>query len=139
MEIGNGFHAKVEAGAHFAMTQGRLFEIGKPWYSFVEKKNFGGTATIPVLIGVWPPDSYNRRCEYKPNAVPPYHDPQPILKSWKESWELRRRVIAASNVARNIVQWGGATGAGLAAYLEFRPSKRTTEFWEIFCSFDALA
>src|ERR1700704_7210279 len=59
------FHAKVEAGAHFAMTQ-PLFDP-EHWYAFVKK--LGGKPTIPVLIGVWPLNSYKQALRLN-NEVP---------------------------------------------------------------------
>jgi methionine synthase I (cobalamin-dependent)/5,10-methylenetetrahydrofolate reductase len=47
------FHAKVEAGAHFAMTQ-PLFDP-EHWHAFLKK--LGGKPAIPVLFGVWPLNS----------------------------------------------------------------------------------
>ena len=44
------FHRKVEAGAHFAMTQA-LFDL-ELLDRFVER--LGGSWPIPVLLGVWP-------------------------------------------------------------------------------------
>ena len=42
------FHAKIEAGAHFAMTQ-PIFDP-EHWYDFVKK--LGGKPSIPVLVGI---------------------------------------------------------------------------------------
>jgi 5,10-methylenetetrahydrofolate reductase len=55
------FHAKIEAGAHFAMTQ-PLFDP-EHWYAFVKK--LGGKPEIPVLIGVWPLNSYKQALEQR--------------------------------------------------------------------------
>src|SRR5258707_800627 len=44
------FHAKGEAGAHYAMTQ-PLFDP-EHWHAFLKK--LGGKPAIPIMIGVWP-------------------------------------------------------------------------------------
>jgi methionine synthase I (cobalamin-dependent)/5,10-methylenetetrahydrofolate reductase len=59
------FHAKVEAGAHFAMTQ-PLFDP-EHWHAFLKK--LGGVPAIPVLIGVWPLNSYKQALRLN-NEVP---------------------------------------------------------------------
>ena len=52
------FHAKIEAGAHFAMTQ-PLFDP-QHWLDFVKK--LGGKSPIPVLIGICRSTVTSRRC-----------------------------------------------------------------------------
>src|SRR5215468_3647171 len=59
------FHAKIEAGAHYAMTQ-PLFDP-EHWYAFVKK--LGGKPEIPVLIGIWPLNSYKQALRLN-NEVP---------------------------------------------------------------------
>jgi methionine synthase I (cobalamin-dependent)/5,10-methylenetetrahydrofolate reductase len=59
------FHAKIEAGAHFAMTQ-PLFDPSH-WHAFLRK--LGGKPPIPVLIGVWPLNSYKQALRLN-NEVP---------------------------------------------------------------------
>jgi homocysteine S-methyltransferase len=44
------FHRKVEAGAHFAMTQ--VFFEWEPWERFLEL--CGGEPPVPTLVAVWP-------------------------------------------------------------------------------------
>jgi methionine synthase I (cobalamin-dependent)/5,10-methylenetetrahydrofolate reductase len=115
------FHAKVEAGAHFAMTQ-PLFDP-EHWYSFVKK--LGGPPAIPVLIGVWPLNSYKQALRLN-NEVPGIMIPQPILKSMEEAGaSARDRGFA---VARNMLQWARTELAG--AYL-IPPFKRYEEILEI--------
>ena len=50
------FHLKVEAGAHFAMTQ-PIFDP-EHWEQFL--KRMGGIAPIPILVGLWPLSSYKQ-------------------------------------------------------------------------------
>jgi methionine synthase I (cobalamin-dependent)/5,10-methylenetetrahydrofolate reductase len=115
------FHAKVEAGAHFAMTQ-PLFDP-EHWYSFVKK--LGGPPAIPVLIGVWPLNSYKQALRLN-NEVPGIMIPQPILKSMEEAGASARD--RGFDVARNMLQWARTELAG--AYL-IPPFKRYEEILEI--------
>src|SRR3984957_1391423 len=50
------FASKVEAGAHFAMTQ-PIFDP-EHWEQFL--KRIGGTSPIPILVGIWPLSSYKQ-------------------------------------------------------------------------------
>ena len=70
------FHAKIEAGARYAMTQ-PLFDP-EHWYSFVKK--LGGKPSIPVMIGIWPLNSYKQALRLN-NEVPGIVIPEPVLKS----------------------------------------------------------
>jgi methionine synthase / methylenetetrahydrofolate reductase(NADPH) len=115
------FHAKVEAGAHFAMTQ-PLFDP-EHWYSFVKK--LGGPPAIPVLIGVWPLNSYKQALRLN-NEVPGIMIPQPILQSMEEAGASARD--RGFDVARNMLQWARTELAG--AYL-IPPFKRYEEILEI--------
>jgi len=70
------FHAKVEAGAHFAMTQ-PLFDP-EHWHAFLKK--LGGKPAIPVMIGIWPLNSYKQALRLN-NEVPGIVIPERLLKS----------------------------------------------------------
>jgi homocysteine S-methyltransferase len=70
------FQAKVEAGAHFAMTQ-PLFDP-EHWHAFLKK--LGGKPAIPILIGIWPLNSYKQALRLN-NEVPGIVIPEPLLKS----------------------------------------------------------
>src|SRR5215468_9624177 len=59
------FRAKIEAGAHFAMTQ-PLFDP-EHWQAFAKK--LGGKSPIPILIGIWPLNSYKQALRLN-NEVP---------------------------------------------------------------------
>ncbi|MGA7784059.1 MAG: bifunctional homocysteine S-methyltransferase/methylenetetrahydrofolate reductase, partial [Candidatus Acidiferrales bacterium] len=67
------FREKVEAGAHFAMTQ-PIFDPSH-WESFVKK--IGGTCPIPTLLGVWPLTSYKQALRLN-NEVPGIVIPEPV-------------------------------------------------------------
>jgi methionine synthase I (cobalamin-dependent)/5,10-methylenetetrahydrofolate reductase len=115
------FHAKVEAGAHFAMTQ-PLFDP-EHWYAFVKK--LGGPPAIPVLIGVWPLNSYKQALRLN-NEVPGIMIPQPVLKSMEEAGAAARD--RGFDVARQMLKWARTELAG--AYL-IPPFKRYEEILEI--------
>jgi homocysteine S-methyltransferase len=115
------FHAKIEAGAHFAMTQ-PLFDP-EHWYSFVKK--LGGPPSIPVLIGIWPLNSYKQALRLN-NEVPGIMIPQAVLKSMEEAGpSARERGFYA---AREMLAWARTELAG--AYL-IPPFKRYEEILEI--------
>jgi methionine synthase / methylenetetrahydrofolate reductase(NADPH) len=115
------FHAKVEAGAHFAMTQ-PLFDPAH-WYAFLKK--LGGKAPIPVLIGVWPLNSYKQALRLN-NEVPGIVIPEPLLKSMEAAGAAARD--RGFEVAREMLAWARTELAG--AYL-IPPFKRYEEILEI--------
>ena len=115
------FHAKVEAGAHFAMTQ-PLFDP-EHWHSFLKK--LGGPPAIPVLIGVWPLNSYKQALRLN-NEVPGIVIPQPVLTSMEAAGAGARDF--GFDVARKMLEWARSEMAG--AYL-IPPFKRYEEILEI--------
>ena len=115
------FHAKVDAGAHFAMTQ-PLFDPSH-WHDFLKK--LGGKPSIPVLIGIWPLNSYKQALRLN-NEVPGIVIPEALLKSM-ESVGARAR-DCGFQVAREMLAWARAEMAG--AYL-IPPFKRYEEILEI--------
>jgi methionine synthase / methylenetetrahydrofolate reductase(NADPH) len=115
------FHAKVEAGAHFAMTQ-PLFDPAH-WQAFV--KQLGGKPAIPVLIGVWPLTSYKQALRLN-NEVPGIMIPEALLKSMEAAGASARD--RGFKVAREMLAWARAEMAG--AYL-IPPFKRYEEILEI--------
>jgi methionine synthase I (cobalamin-dependent)/5,10-methylenetetrahydrofolate reductase len=115
------FHAKVEAGAHFAMTQ-PLFDP-EHWYAFVKK--LGGKPEIPVLIGVWPLNSYKQALRLN-NEVPGIVIPPAVLKSMEDAGAGARD--CGFEVARKMLAWARTELAG--AYL-IPPFKRYEEILEI--------
>jgi homocysteine S-methyltransferase len=115
------FHAKIEAGAHFAMTQ-PLFDP-EHWHAFVKK--LGGPSPIPVLIGIWPLNSYKQALRLN-NEVPGIMIPQPVLKSMEEAGASARD--RGFDVARQMLAWARSELAG--AYL-IPPFKRYEEILEI--------
>lgn len=115
------FHAKVEAGAHYAMTQ-PLFDP-EHWYAFLKK--LGGKPPIPVMIGVWPLNSYKQALRLN-NEVPGIVIPHPLLKSMEAAGASARD--CGFQVARQMLAWARTELAG--AYL-IPPFKRYEEILEI--------
>src|SRR6266404_5991617 len=115
------FHAKVEAGAHFAMTQ-PLFDP-KHWHAFLKK--LGGKPAIPIMIGVWPLNSYKQALRLN-NEVPGIVIPEPLLKSLETAGAAARD--RGFEVAREMLAWARTELAG--AYL-IPPFKRYEEILEI--------
>lgn len=115
------FHDKVEAGAHFAMTQ-PLFDP-QHWHAFLKK--LGGPPAIPVLIGIWPLTSYKQALRLN-NEVPGIVIPESLLKSMDAAGAAARDRGFA--VAREMLAWSRSELAG--AYL-IPPFKRYEEILEI--------
>jgi len=115
------FHAKVEAGAHYAMTQ-PLFDP-QHWHAFLKK--LGGKPPIPILIGVWPLNSYKQALRLN-NEVPGIVIPESLLKSMEAAGAAARD--CGFQVARQMLAWARTELAG--AYL-IPPFKRYEEVLEI--------
>jgi methionine synthase / methylenetetrahydrofolate reductase(NADPH) len=115
------FHAKVEAGAHYAMTQ-PIFDP-EHWYTFVKK--LGSKPAIPVLIGIWPLNSYKQALRLN-NEVPGIVIPEPVLKSMEAAGAAARD--RGFEVAREMLAWSRTELAG--AYL-IPPFKRYEEIIDI--------
>jgi homocysteine S-methyltransferase len=115
------FHAKIDAGAHFAMTQ-PLFDP-EHWYAFLKK--LGGKTAIPVLIGIWPLNSYKQALRLN-NEVPGIVIPQPLLKSLEAAGAAARD--RGFECAREMLAWSRTELAG--AYV-IPPFKRYEEVLDI--------
>ena len=115
------FYAKIEAGAHFAMTQ-PLFDP-QHWVTFVRK--LGGKSPIPVLIGIWPLNSYKQALRLN-NEVPGIAIPESLLQSLESAGSSARDRGFA--VAREMLAWSRTELAG--AYL-IPPFKRTEEILDV--------
>jgi len=115
------FRAKVEAGAHFAMTQ-PLFDP-EHWHAFLKK--LGGQPAIPVLIGVWPLNSYKQALRLN-NEVPGIVIPPAVLKSMEAAGAAARD--CGFEVARKMMEWARTEMAG--AYL-IPPFKRYEDILEL--------
>ena len=115
------FQAKIEAGAHFAMTQ-PIFDP-EHWHDFVKK--LGAKPSIPVLVGIWPLNSYKQALRLN-NEVPGIVIPQQVLASLESAGaDARERGF---DVARQMLAWAHTELAG--AYL-IPPFKRYEEILDI--------
>jgi homocysteine S-methyltransferase len=115
------FHAKIEAGAHFAMTQ-PIFDP-EHWHAFVKK--LGGKPAIPVLLGIWPLNSYKQALRLN-NEVPGIVIPQDVLASLETAGANARE--RGFDLARQMLTWARTELAG--AYL-IPPFKRYEEVLDI--------
>ena len=115
------FRAKVAAGAHFAMTQ-PIFDP-EHWHDFL--KRFGGKPPIPVLVGLWPLNSYKQALRLN-NEVPGIVIPEALLKSLEAAGADAR--VKGFELARQILAWARTELAG--AYL-IAPFKRYEEILEV--------
>jgi methionine synthase I (cobalamin-dependent)/5,10-methylenetetrahydrofolate reductase len=120
------FLAKVEAGAHFAMTQ-PLFDPSQ-WQTFLKK--IGGKSPVPVIVGVWPLTSY-KQAQRLNNEVPGIVIPDATLEELEAAGtNARDRGFA---VARRMLEWArSARDLGIAGAYLIPPFKRYEEILEIF-------
>ena len=116
------FFDKVEAGAHFAMTQ-PLFEPAH-WEAFL--KRIGGKLPVPVMVGIWPLTSYAQALRLN-NEVPGISIPAPVLKEMEAAGTGARACGFA--VAKRMLAWARTAVGG--AYL-IPPFKRYEEVVELF-------
>ncbi|HEY2460959.1 MAG TPA: bifunctional homocysteine S-methyltransferase/methylenetetrahydrofolate reductase [Candidatus Acidoferrum sp.] len=115
------FHAKIEAGAHFAMTQ-PLFDP-QHWHDFLKK--LGGKSPIPILIGIWPLNSYKQALRLN-NEVPGIVIPEPVLKSLDAAGVAARD--RGFELAKEMLTWARTELAG--AYV-IPPFKRYEDVLDI--------
>jgi methionine synthase I (cobalamin-dependent)/5,10-methylenetetrahydrofolate reductase len=120
------FHLKVEAGAHFAMTQ-PIFDP-EHWEQFLER--MGGKSPVPVLVGLWPLSSYKQAVRLH-NEVPGIVIPEPLLKELEAAGgSARERGFA---LGRKLLQWArGARSLGIAGAYLIPPFKRYEEILDLF-------
>jgi methionine synthase / methylenetetrahydrofolate reductase (NADH) len=116
------FFAKVEAGAHFAMTQ-PIFDPAH-WHAFLKK--IGGKSPIPVLVGLWPLTSYKQALRLN-NEVPGIVIPEATLKHMEAAGAAARD--CGFELTRRMLEWARAEMPG--AYL-IPPFKRYEEVLELF-------
>jgi methionine synthase / methylenetetrahydrofolate reductase(NADPH) len=120
------FEAKIEAGAHFAMTQ-PIFDP-QPWHEFC--KRLGGKAPIPVLVGLWPLTSYKQALRLN-NEVPGIVIPQPVLEQMAGAGDSARN--CGFSLARKMIEWARSERAsGIAGAYLIPPFKRYEEILELF-------
>ncbi|HKV27508.1 MAG TPA: bifunctional homocysteine S-methyltransferase/methylenetetrahydrofolate reductase [Candidatus Acidoferrales bacterium] len=116
------FFAKVEAGAHFAMTQ-PIFDP-EHWHAFLKK--IGGASPVPVFVGLWPLTSYKQALRLN-NEVPGIVIPEATLKALESAGSAARD--CGFVLARRMLDWARTEMPG--AYL-IPPFKRYEEVLELF-------
>ncbi len=115
------FFAKVEAGAHFAMTQ-PIFDP-EHWKAFLRR--VGGKSPIPILVGLWPLTSYKQALRLN-NEVPGIVIPDSVLKELEAAGTNARE--RGFELARRMLEWARTEVAG--AYL-IPPFKRYEEILDV--------
>ena len=79
------FEAKVEAGAHFAMTQ-PIFDP-EHWHQFLQR--LGGKSPVPIIVGLWPLTSYKQALRLN-NEVPGIVIPKAVLREMEKAGDSAR-------------------------------------------------
>jgi homocysteine S-methyltransferase len=116
------YHAKVDAGVHFLMTQ-PVFDPAH-WSSF--EKRIGGKCAVPVMLGIWPLVSFKQAVRLN-NEVPGIVIPSGMLAELEAAGAGAREV--GFRIARRMLDWARTELAG--AYL-IAPFKRYEDVLEIF-------
>ena len=120
------FQAKIEAGAHFAMTQ-PIFD-SEHWEQFLER--LGGKPPIPILVGLWPLSSYKQALRLH-NEVPGIVIPEPLLKQLESAGGSAREHGFA--LGRKLLEWArSARDRGIAGAYLIPPFKRYEEILDLF-------
>jgi methionine synthase I (cobalamin-dependent)/5,10-methylenetetrahydrofolate reductase len=120
------FEAKIEAGAHFAMTQ-PIFDPGH-WQKFL--KRLGGKSPVPILVGLWPLTSYKQALRLN-NEVPGIVIPDATLKEMESAGDAAR--ARGFLLARKMLDWARtARSEGIAGAYLIPPFKRYEEILELF-------
>jgi methionine synthase I (cobalamin-dependent)/5,10-methylenetetrahydrofolate reductase len=120
------FQAKVDAGAHFAMTQ-PIFDPAH-WSAFL--KRLGGKSPIPVLVGLWPLTSYKQAMRLN-NEVPGIVIPEATLREMEKAGDAARD--RGFVLARKMLDWARtARSEGIAGAYLIPPFKRYEEILELF-------
>src|ERR1700674_5070787 len=120
------FEKKVEAGAHFAMTQ-PIFDP-EHWNIFL--KRLGGKSPVPVLVGLWPLTSYKQALRLN-NEVPGILIPDATLKAMQDAGDAARD--CGFLLPRKMLEWGrAARNEGISGTYLIPPFKRYEEILELF-------
>ncbi|MFH1531955.1 MAG: bifunctional homocysteine S-methyltransferase/methylenetetrahydrofolate reductase [Pseudomonadota bacterium] len=96
----NRFYWKVDAGAHFAVTQ-PVFDVSllEAFLETVERRKM----RIPILAGIWPLVSY-RNAQFMNNEVPGAQVPADIMERMREAEAGDRARAEGIAVAREVYQ-----------------------------------
>jgi methionine synthase I (cobalamin-dependent)/5,10-methylenetetrahydrofolate reductase len=120
------FEEKIEAGAHFAMTQ-PIFDP-EHWSAFLRR--MGGKSPVPVLVGLWPLTSYKQAMRLN-NEVPGIVIPETTLREMEKAGDAARD--RGFVLARRMLDWARtARGEGIAGAYLIPPFKRYEEILELF-------
>lgn len=120
------FEAKVQAGAHFAMTQ-PIFDP-QHWYTFL--KRLGGKTPVPVIVGLWPLTSYKQALRLN-NEIPGIVIPEATLREMEKAGDSARE--RGFTLARKMLDWARtARSYGIAGAYLIPPFKRYEEVLELF-------
>ncbi|HXZ10764.1 MAG TPA: bifunctional homocysteine S-methyltransferase/methylenetetrahydrofolate reductase [Candidatus Sulfotelmatobacter sp.] len=120
------FERKIEAGAHFAMTQ-PIFDP-EHWHAFL--KRLGGKSPVPVLVGLWPLTSYKQALRLN-NEVPGIVIPDATLREMEQAGDRARE--RGFVLARRMLDWARtARACGIAGAYLIPPFKRYEEILEMF-------
>lgn len=99
------FQLKVDAGAHFAMTQ-PIFDPSV-WENFLRR--LGGPSPIPVLFGIWPLTSHRLALRLN-NEVPGIVVPAHVLQRLESAGSAARD--EGFRLARELLAWARTRAAG---------------------------
>jgi methionine synthase / methylenetetrahydrofolate reductase(NADPH) len=120
------FEAKIEAGAHFAMTQ-PIF-VPEHWYAFLKK--LGGKSPIPILVGLWPLTSYRLALRLN-NEVAGIVIPESILHDMENAGDRARD--RGFQLARVMLDWARtAKDDGITGVYLIPPFKRYEGILDLF-------
>ncbi len=120
------FEAKIEAGAHFAMTQ-PIFDP-EHWRMFL--KRLGGKSPVPVIVGLWPLTSYKQANRLN-NEVPGIVIPEATLREMERAGDGARE--RGFKLARKMLDWARtAREDGIAGAYLIPPFKRYEEILDLF-------
>ncbi|MGH9725453.1 MAG: methylenetetrahydrofolate reductase, partial [Candidatus Acidiferrales bacterium] len=120
------FRNKIEAGAHFAMTQ-PIFDPAH-WQAFLKK--LGGKSPVPIVVGLWPLTSY-KQAQRLNNEVPGIVIPPATLREMEQAGDSARD--RGFVLARRMLDWARtARSEGIAGAYLIPPFKRYEEILELF-------
>jgi methionine synthase / methylenetetrahydrofolate reductase(NADPH) len=120
------FEAKIEAGAHFAMTQ-PIFDP-EHWRTFL--KRLGGKSPVPIIVGLWPLTSYKQALRLN-NEVPGIVIPEATLREMEKAGDAARE--RGFVLARHMLDWARtARSESIAGAYLIAPFKRYEEILELF-------
>jgi methionine synthase / methylenetetrahydrofolate reductase (NADH) len=112
------FEQKIEAGAHFAMTQ-PIFSP-EQWHAFLKK--LGGNSPVPILLGLWPLTSYRLALRLN-NEVAGIVIPEVVLREMERAGDKARD--RGFQFGREMLDWARtARTDGIAGAYLIPPFKR---------------